>query len=281
MKDSLSEALLVALKRLKAHVEAREKDLDHDIQVRFACMPIHNHLLISTYRRPISRTIYNCWWGLYRAQISIDSYRANQINLSQPPTASTITYAERFLDKLKNPEPSTPTLTWKDILAEEPFEGEHWEGILDTKPHDDHDWDSTPSLSPLSSDLEDTESLSNYSDGRRPHRTFDRDSEDGNEEENEPRMVEEAAPGSSVPPHTYAHRREFEELQAIQYWRSEWKGYVQPSKRFNIGDPSTLGRCCFLTEMGELLMFVCRTRSRRCACKRARWACCYPSFAST
>jgi len=33
MKDAVSEGLLVALNKLKNHIEARDKDLDHDIQV--------------------------------------------------------------------------------------------------------------------------------------------------------------------------------------------------------------------------------------------------------
>lgn len=154
-------------------------------------------------------------------------------------------YADHFLDKIKNPQPHTPTLTWKDILAEEPFEGEHWEGILDNKPHDDSDWENTPSLSPLSSDFEDARSVSSlsYDDGRRVHRGINHEH---NEEGGELPTFEKCTPGSNVPPHTYAHRKEFEELQAMQYWRTDWKGYVQPSKHFDIGDPSTLGECSHL-----------------------------------
>jgi len=33
MKDAVSEGLLVAFSKLKNHIEARDKDLDHDIQV--------------------------------------------------------------------------------------------------------------------------------------------------------------------------------------------------------------------------------------------------------
>jgi gamma-tubulin complex component 5 len=45
------------------------------------------------------------------------------------------------------------------------------------------------------------------------------------------------------PPHTYAHRREFEALQEKQYWREEWKGDGFVEKRvFSMGDASTLGR---------------------------------------
>ncbi|EKM79979.1 hypothetical protein AGABI1DRAFT_72727 [Agaricus bisporus var. burnettii JB137-S8] len=192
MKDVVSEALLLAFMQLKTHVGEREKDLDDDIQTTH--IPDHLQLLLS---------------------------------LSQPPTSSTVTNAEIFLDKIKNPRSSTPSLTWKDILADEPFEGDHWEGILDpTTTPDDHDWDnsSTPSLSPMDSEPEDMEPLSSLEEG------------------DEIEFVEESSmPGSNIPPHTYTHREEFEELQGMQYWRTEWKGFAQSNNRFDIGDPSTLG----------------------------------------
>ncbi|KAF9450171.1 hypothetical protein P691DRAFT_665854 [Macrolepiota fuliginosa MF-IS2] len=204
MKDSISEALLTAFKKLKAQVEARERDLDHDIQT--TRVPDHLQFLI---------------------------------NLSQPPSASTASYAEHFLDEIKNPRLLPDVLTWKDILAEEPFEGEHWEGIFDNKPRDEQGWDSTPSLSPLSSDLEDGDSMSSLSyEGHRRSRSIGHGSD---ENRGEDEGTERSGLGSNVPPHTYAHRQEFEELQSMQYWRTDWKGYVRPSKQFDIGDPSTLG----------------------------------------
>ncbi len=40
MKDALSEALLVAFNKLKTQIEARERDLDHDIQVMTLCAQV-------------------------------------------------------------------------------------------------------------------------------------------------------------------------------------------------------------------------------------------------
>ncbi|KAJ3576249.1 hypothetical protein NP233_g563 [Leucocoprinus birnbaumii] len=207
MKDAVSEGLLVIFKRLKDHIESREKDLDHEIQKTH--IPDHLQFLI---------------------------------NLSQPPTDTTVSRAENILHEIKNPRPAVPTLTWKDILAEEPFEGEHWEGILDDKPRDGQEWDSTPSLSPLSSDLEDADSISSlsYDERRRPRQSLDQQEGEHDEDEDMP-PLERITPGSSAPPYTHSHRKEYENLREMQYWRGDWKGYSQPSRKFAIGDPSTLG----------------------------------------
>lgn len=93
-----------------------------------------------------------------------------------------------------------------------------------------------------------------YGRKRRTSHGFDRFLE-GSEEEEVPEIAEKNLPGSNIPPHTYAHRKEFEEMQAIQYWRREWKGFVPPSRQFNIGDPSTLGMYYFLLiDVGETLL---------------------------
>lgn len=61
MKDSISEALLDAFKRLKTHVEEREKDLDHDIQVRSTPLVLNRFLDIRSIRRPTLQIIFNSW----------------------------------------------------------------------------------------------------------------------------------------------------------------------------------------------------------------------------
>jgi gamma-tubulin complex component 5 len=142
-------------------------------------------------------------------------------------------------------------LTWKDILSEEPFEGEHWEGILD-RPGEEREWDSTPSLSPLSSDQEDDDSVSSLSERRGILlRNASREAECRIEGTGEYPADEKITLGSNVPPHTHTHRKEFEELRKIQYWRKDWNGFSQPSKRFDIGDPSTLGGCSPFTKKKE------------------------------
>ncbi|KXN89493.1 Gamma-tubulin complex component 5 [Leucoagaricus sp. SymC.cos] len=205
MKDPVSEGLLVAFKKLKDHIETREKDLDHDIQTTH--IPDHLQFLL---------------------------------NLSQPPSTSTVAHAEYFLDKVKNPPSPTPALTWKDILAEEPFEGEHWEGIFDNSARKERGWDSTPSLSPLSSDIDGAESIQSFSDDghRQLRRTIYKEATESSDDDYLP--AERSTPGSTIPPHTHVHRKEYEDLREIQYWRRDWKGYPHSSKQFDIGDPSTL-----------------------------------------
>jgi hypothetical protein len=61
--------------------------------------------------------------------ISSESPKEYKIcTLSQSPSHLTIEFAKTYLDAIINPPLPVPTLTWADILAEGPFEGEHWEG---------------------------------------------------------------------------------------------------------------------------------------------------------
>lgn len=106
----------------------------------------------------------------------------------------------------------------------------------------------------MDSEPEDMEPLSSlvYSRKRRTSLGLNRFLESSEEEGDEIEFVEESSmPGSNIPPHTYTHREEFEELQGMQYWRTEWKGFVQSNNRFDIGDPSTLGAYYFL-DVGEI-----------------------------
>ncbi|KAH0588057.1 hypothetical protein H2248_006785 [Termitomyces sp. 'cryptogamus'] len=194
------------------------------------------------------------------------------IKLSSPPTTLTEHRASSILFKRAYHSSPPAVLTWDSIVAEEPFEGEHWEGVYgvppgwvrrdETQPKEFYDtdkesqrldWDSrwsTPSLSPLNSDdLEldaDQEeekrvlAASESSDCSEPESICERDQGSGRD-----RLVDvygEIAP-RRFPPQTYAHRKEFEALQAKQYWREGWKGDIGPSqkKAFDIGDASTLG----------------------------------------
>ncbi|KAG6897614.1 hypothetical protein C0992_013054 [Termitomyces sp. T32_za158] len=188
-----------------------------------------------------------------------------QIRLSNPPTSLTEHHASSILYNRAHPSSVPAALTWESIVAEEPFEGEHWEGVYgvpsgwvrrdETRPNGFYDrgvesqrldWDSrwsTPSLSPLNSDdleldidqEEEKRALasSETSDTSEPESAGDRDGR---------LMYGESAPRRS-PPQTYAHRKEFEALQAKQYWREGWKRDVDPLQRraFDMGDASTLG----------------------------------------
>lgn len=167
-----------------------------------------------------------------------------QVKLSLPPTSETDSYAESYLQALKNPPSPPKILTWADILAEEPFEGEHWEGVYGLpassvrKSRRDDDGssrsgDSTPSLSPLNSDdleLNEDDSFS---------------SADYDTDELPPPLPSSTTnlfvPIETKPPHTFAHRKVFEDLQAKQYWRDDWRSDVDVGKPFDLGDASTLG----------------------------------------
>jgi gamma-tubulin complex component 5 len=182
-----------------------------------------------------------------------------QLSLSAVPTRITHLYASSYLyDRAHPPLPPEP-LTWAAIVAEEPFEGEHWEGVYGLPPgfvrksqdgtkhfydkdkeRERLDWDSrwsTPSLSPLKSDDLDLES--------------DEEDMSVNDLSAEEDAVEagmntglEGRGAEIVPSYTHAHRKDFEALQSRQYWRENRKGEAIAVGRdkFDMGDASTLGR---------------------------------------
>ncbi|PFH47800.1 hypothetical protein AMATHDRAFT_6396 [Amanita thiersii Skay4041] len=207
--DALSEAILAAYKKIKTSA-AQNKDLDKEIKMYR--LPDHLQLLVQ---------------------------------LSRPPSASTLAFAEHYVHELKNPPPAPKSLTWADILAEEPFEGEHWEGVYGLPPGSirgntngatTDDWDSTPSLSPLESDLElddaeltdspsapDIIGLPSHDEKRKP-------------------IVEEVI-GQRLRPkfHTDADKQALENMKTRQYWREDWKSDANIEKEFDLKDTSTLG----------------------------------------
>ncbi|KAG1717437.1 Spc98 family-domain-containing protein [Suillus paluster] len=139
-----------------------------------------------------------------------------------------------IVEAVKNPPEAPPSLTWKDILDEEPFEGQHWEGVYGLPPGSTIEgWEqmsdsSTPSLSPWdedSDDLDDNDSFTYTEDPPSSPVPVERISSYGQ-------------PNLSL---SYHHRRVVEELQARQYWREEWRTDADVSQPFNLGDASTLG----------------------------------------
>ena len=147
---------------------------------------------------------------------------------------------------LRNPPPPPKPLTWQDILAEEPFEGEHWECVYGLPPGSvrgksqdaTYEWDNTPSLSPLESDLEldgnDTDSLSASGSGE-PRSTM--------QEIREPAITKSTESDKTVPPFTVTHQWSLENLKTRQYWNEDWQGDVDTTREFDLNDPSTLGSC--------------------------------------
>ena len=162
--------------------------------------------------------------------------------LSRVPEPSTLAFAETHLENLRNPPEIPPTLTWKDILEGDPFEGQHWQGAYGLPPGstvenwETHSDGSTPSLSSLddSDDLDDSRSLPS------PPPTEHLDHIDATE------------PSTRVPfvaprevQRNHAHRSEFEEFQARQYWREGWHSDADVARPFDIRDASTLGEFVF------------------------------------
>ncbi|KAF7338002.1 hypothetical protein MVEN_02024100 [Mycena venus] len=143
------------------------------------------------------------------------------MSLSTTATPATLAFADAYLERIKNPPPPPAGLTWADIFGDDPLEAESSGSS------------SSASLSPLNSDDlelddEDEDSFSSV------------DPEDVAPLET-PMIAARNEP--SRPPHTYAHRKEFEQLQARQYWREDyvWRGDKGKARAFDIGDASTLG----------------------------------------
>ncbi|KAF5359068.1 hypothetical protein D9758_004888 [Tetrapyrgos nigripes] len=215
--DTLATALEENFNKLK---NAPEREYDLDSEIKKSLLPNHVQFLLA---------------------------------LSSSPDPSTLTYASLYLDELRNPRPppESDALTWKKILEEDPYEGEHWIGVPGGLPlpgkkrhqggeHDygDLDLDSSPSLSPLDSDdldLDDTES--DVESGPVPEET---QAPTGTGAE------KFSVEGDWRPLHTtHAYRKEVESLKKRQYWREDWRMdpdiTVQGRGTFNIGDASTLG----------------------------------------
>ncbi|KAJ7940262.1 Spc98 family-domain-containing protein [Mycena leptocephala] len=137
------------------------------------------------------------------------------MSLSATATPATLAYADTYLDGIKNPPPPPVGLTWADIFGDDPLEAESSS--------------SGASLSPLNSDdLELDDEDDSFSS---------LDPED--DVPDVPTTVTVNEP--SRPPHTYAHRKEFEQLQARQYWREDYVWRGGKARAFDIGDASTLG----------------------------------------
>lgn len=154
---------------------------------------------------------------------------SGQILLSSAPSDATHAFAETY----KHAQPSEPPtpITWKEILAEEPFQGQHWEGVCGLPAGSTVEgWEtrsggSTPSLSPW-------------------------DEDDSQDSDATPPSFEDLPPSvTEIPEGFTSHRVRFqqnhlesiEQLKARQYWRDDWKIDVDVSRPFDIGDPSTLG----------------------------------------
>ncbi|KAI3616587.1 gamma-tubulin complex component gcp5 [Moniliophthora roreri] len=210
-RDTYAEALETCFKQVKYQV-AQDKDLDAEIKE--SRLSAHLQFLLA---------------------------------LSSPPSPSTLSYAFVYLDSLANPPPPSDSdeLTWKKILEEEPFEGEHWIGVPGGIPlpkrrrDDDEGSNSTSSLSSLDSD--DIE----LDIGALPSASID----DGQLATPSSQLLPRSQSGLSEKPlyTTYAYRKEVENLKTKQYWREDWKidgdleDVIHRRGTFDIGNASTLG----------------------------------------
>jgi gamma-tubulin complex component 5 len=137
------------------------------------------------------------------------------MSLSATATPATLAYADAYLDGIKNPPPPPVGLTWADIFGDDPLEAESSS--------------SGASLSPLNSD------------------DLELDDEDDSFSSLDPEDEVPDVPTTATvnepsrPPHTYAHRKEFEQLQARQYWREDYVWRGGKARAFDIGDAATLG----------------------------------------
>lgn len=124
---------------------------------------------------------------------------------------------------MANPPKPVGTLTWAEILADEPFEGEHW---------DIQSFGSTPSLSPFGSEDEAGDEDSAVTSSII-------DSDDAVDVPAVPTRNED-----DQKKRTYEYRNDVEMLQKRQYWREDHVdtvGMLARTRQFNLGDVSTLG----------------------------------------
>ncbi|KAJ3556821.1 hypothetical protein NM688_g1810 [Phlebia brevispora] len=208
--DALASALRDTQQRLH-NLTARASDLDDEIQL--SRLPSHLMFLLA---------------------------------LSTPPEPSTLQFAELYEESRKNPQSPSAGLTWEKILAEEPFEGQHWEGVYGLPPGSVKGaemWeagsymsdDSTPSLSPWDGDEDSERDLALPAYGS--HDAYDTERSPSSANLHTDEYVSPTLSAAA----RYGYRYEVEDLQARQYWKSDWKIDAPTNETFNIGEASTLG----------------------------------------
>ncbi|KAH9049683.1 Spc98 family-domain-containing protein [Lactarius hengduanensis] len=156
------------------------------------------------------------------------------MHLSVPLTQLTVEHAENYLVNSTTPHVESETFDWKSILDEEPFEGQHWEGVYGLPPGstvegwETRSLDSTPPFSPLLVDdfgvvspLSSTDSLPTSDAG--------------------PSMDLNADFFHVSTSSTFGHRQLIEDLQRRQYWRAEWQTDASLTRPFTVKDASSLG----------------------------------------
>ena len=170
----------------------------------------------------------------YRCPTSTDPFL--KVLLSVPPSSLAVEHAENYLETSRAPRTVPASISWKDILDEEPFEGQHWEGVYGLAPGSTVEgWetkslDSTPPYSPLRlGDLDDlAASLSSL------------DSPPSVEAELSLNPDVDSASMAKIS--SFGHRQLIEDLQRRQYWRTEWQTDASLTPSFAIKNASSLGK---------------------------------------
>ncbi|CCO30051.1 hypothetical protein BN14_04075 [Rhizoctonia solani AG-1 IB] len=156
------------------------------------------------------------------------------IELSQPPTNTTHDYAYDLLTEVHAPPPE-PKDFWKQVLEEEPLEGDHWK-----TPWDDDDWDARTLSSHPSMELESRGSVSSPESSRENEASV---IENNEEEEVKGPPNPFSYMGTSHQHNLNDAHNVYEALCADQYWRPQYVNDAakRAEKEFNVNDPATLG----------------------------------------
>ncbi|EJU06390.1 hypothetical protein DACRYDRAFT_113103 [Dacryopinax primogenitus] len=194
-QDDLANALEHTYSALRADVEER---LPMELGIKMATLPDHLQFLIC---------------------------------LSLPPAPATHTYASIVLDKAKDPFRIPSALTWETIIAEEPFEGQHWEKLA-SEPHPgkgkrrSNSWSSSGSGDVLTGedDLHSTPTS--------PSTTFSSIKKQQDNLEDFVSPSELAAATAQM---------ELDDMLDRQYWKEHWRIDVDLHEPFDLSKAETLG----------------------------------------
>lgn len=148
-----------------------------------------------------------------------------QLALSSPPVSSTLAHAEIILTTERSVLEEAPELTWKRIMEEEPFEGEHWEEIGPSN----RSSRSTPSYG---SDSDSDDLRSRHSENSTLS-TLSRESCSHHHDI--------ATPPTPPISEALRNRMTVEDLQGKQYWRADWRGDLNLDATFRLAEPASFG----------------------------------------
>ena len=164
--------------------------------------------------------------------------------------------AETYLECSRTPHRDPVSISWKDILDEEPFEGQHWEGVYGLPPGstvegwESKSLDSTPPYSPLL--LEDLGDLTRSPSSIDSPLAIQAELS-MNPDVDFPNMANTSS---------FGHRQSIEDLQRRQYWRTEWQTDASLTPSFAIENASSLGKLFYPRVRSYLQIFLYRTFSR-------------------